>query len=298
MRVWLTGCNGMLAQALARQLTAARIECVGTDLEVDLSSEADVRSFCRNETFTHILNAAAYTRVDDAESEVDKAFSVNGTAVRLLTQVAEERRVTFVHFSTDYVFSGRASEPYSETSATAPASTYGKSKLDGEQWATNALTRAQAQVFLIRTSWLFGPGGNNFVRTILKAMIDRDEIRVVDDQWGRPTYTVDLAAAALALVGIDRARTSKPGIYHYANSGVVSWHEFTLTIAQIARNKGLRLKANEILPISSAEYKRPAPRPAYSVLDTTKLERALGETPRSYRVALSEYLDLLIPTLR
>ncbi len=156
------------------------------------------------------------------------------------------------------------------------------------------MERSKSAVYVIRTSWLFGSGGNNFVRTILKAMMEREELRVVDDQRGRPTYTEDLAEAALALSGLGGNSAASPGFYHFANSGAVSWYEFTLAIAQAARSKNLALKANKIVPVSSAEYVRPAPRPSYSVLDTRKLERALGVVPRDFRLTVSEYLDLLI----
>lgn len=294
MNVWLTGCNGMLAQALCRQFRAARIDYVGTDIDVDLTSERQVREYCQRSAFTHIVNAAAYTRVDDAETDFDKAVAVNGLAVRHLVDAAEQSGAAFVHFSTDYVFSGIASEPYLEDEATAPASAYGKSKLEGEKWALAAMERSKSAVYVIRTSWLFGSGGNNFVRTILKAMMEREELRVVDDQRGRPTYTEDLAEAALALSGLGGNSAASPGFYHFANSGAVSWYEFTLAIAQAARSKNLALKANKIVPVSSAEYVRPAPRPSYSVLDTRKLERALGVVPRDFRLTVSEYLDLLI----
>lgn len=294
MRVWLTGCNGMLAQALCKQFRAARIDYSGTDMDVDLTSEAEVREYCKGSAFTHIVNAAAYTRVDDAEREYEKAVAVNGTAVRHLIEAADQLDATFVHFSTDYVFSGKASQPYVETEATAPASAYGKSKLEGENWASLALARAKPRVYVIRTSWLFGNGGNNFVRTILKAMIERDEVRVVDDQRGRPTYTEDLAEAAIALAGLNGNAPSSPGFYHFANSGTVSWYEFTVAVADAARSRNLTLKANRIAPVSSDEYKRPAPRPTYSVLDTHKIEHSLGRAPRDFRLALAEYLDVLM----
>jgi len=298
MRIWLTGCNGMLAQAFVRQLKAARIDYVGSDIEVDLTSESEVKSFCRNEAFTHIVNAAAYTRVDDAETDSAKAFALNVTAVRFLTQAAEEARAVFIHFSTDYVFSGTANEPYLETAEPAPVTAYGKSKLDGERWALGAMARAISRVYVVRTSWLFGHEGNNFVRTMLKAMMVKDELRVVDDQRGRPTYTEDLASCAVALAGIDGRVPSNSGLFHFANRGAVSWYEFALVIAEVARSKGLSLKVSRILPVSSAEYTRPAPRPLYSVLDTGKVEEALSVAPRDFRTTVADYLDVLIPSIQ
>ena len=290
MTVWLTGCNGMLGQAFAERFTNSDVAFIGTDLDVDLTSSAAIEDFCRSRSFTHIVNAAAYTKVDDAEREFDKAFAVNGTAVRLLCEQAHRQSATLVHFSTDYVFSGVAGEPYVEEAPKGPISAYGKSKLEGERWVQSQLSTG---AYLIRTSWLFGPGGANFVRAILDALMTRKEVRVVHDQHGRPTYTSDLARAAMALAGLAAREPAPTGCYHFANSGETSWHEFALAIAESARKHGLRLTAEAIVPISSDELKRPAPRPAYSVLDTAKFETALQEAPRDFRLALDEYVGIL-----
>lgn len=289
MKVWLTGCNGMLGHAFARRLTNANIDFIGTDLDVDLTSSAAIEDFGRSHQFTHIINTAAYTKVDDAEAETDKAFAVNGMAVRFLCEQAERQAAILIHFSTDYVFLGVASEPYTEGSTTGPISAYGKSKLDGERWVQSQMSQV-AGAYLIRTSWLFGPGGANFVRTILNALKTRKEVRVVHDQRGRPTYNDDLARAAMMLTGLHGREPAPVGCYHFANSGETSWYGFALAVAELARKNGIRLAADRIVPITTDELERPAPRPAYSVLDTQKFERTLGEVPRSYYSALNEDL--------
>lgn len=292
--VWLTGCSGMLAQAFRQQFSSAKIEFIGSDIEVDLTSKVAVEDFIQSHRFTHIVNTAAYTRVDDAETNQERAAAVNATAVRYLCEQAAVRGLTLIHFSTDYVFPGVASQPYREDADPGPSSVYGKTKLDGESWVRSLMNKsAPAGAYLLRTSWLFGPGGPNFVRTILKALLTRKEVRVVHDQRGRPTYTEDLANAAITLAGLGGFFPAATGCYHYANSGDVTWYEFTLAIADAARKRGLPLAVDRILPITSDEFKRPAPRPAYSVLDTEKVERALGQPPRDFRAALGDYLAIL-----
>jgi dTDP-4-dehydrorhamnose reductase len=294
MMVWLTGCRGMLAQAFIRQFQESKIEFVGTDIEVDLTSNSVVEEFSRAHRFTHIINTAAYTRVDDAEANSEGATAVNATAVRYLCEQAEQQQATLIHFSTDYVFPGISSTPYLEDAEPGPRSVYGRTKLEGEQWVKRLLSKAPATgLYLLRTSWLFGLGGPNFVRTILNALLTQAEVRVVHDQIGRPTYTEDLASAVIDLTGLGGRSPAAPGCYHFANTGPVTWYEFTVAIAEAARGQGLSLKADRISPITSDEIRRPAPRPAYSVLDTSKLEQALGRAPRNFRLALRDYLAIL-----
>ncbi len=295
MMVWLTGCNGMLAQAFTRQFQESKIKYVGTDTEVDLTSKNAVENFSRSHRFTHIVNAAAYTRVDDAETNHELATAVNATAVRYLCEEADHHKATLIHISTDYVFSGVASTPYREDFEPSPRSVYGRTKLAGEEWLKPLMNKSAAvRAYLLRTSWMFGPGGPNFVRTILKALQTQTDVRVVHDQRGRPTYSDDLASAVVTLSGLSGLTPpASPGCYHFANTGEVTWHEFTVAIAEAARELGLPLKAHHISPITSEDIRRPAPRPAYSVLDTNKVARTLGRPPRDFRLALREYLTIL-----
>jgi len=195
------------------------------------------------------------------------------------------------------VFAGDATTPYREQDPVAPRTAYGKTKLEGEQ---RALSSHPEGSFVLRTSWLFGENGPNFVRTMVNLMRERETLKVVQDQLGRPTYTRDLAAAALDLLGLAQPRAAAPGVYHFANAGEVSWHGFTLGIRAACERLEQALRVREILPVTTAEFPRPAPRPAYSVLDTSRIERALGRAPRSWQTALEHYLaaELAPPTTR
>lgn len=287
----------MLARAIRRQLSAAGVELVGTDREVDIGEWGAVRDFMQQGRFSHVINCAAFTQVDDAETHTEQAYRVNATGPKHLAEAAAADGASLLHFSTDYVFDGQASSPYTEGAPCAPTTVYGQSKLEGERnvLATVPPTgTADRQVHIVRTSWLFGDGGNNFVATMLKLMLTRDELRVVRDQIGRPTYTEDLAAAALLINGLLRGKTAHPsGVYHFANSGVTSWWGFSNEILVAANKLGFELKARTIIPVTTQEFPRPAPRPAYSVLDTSQFEAAAGYAPRPWQTTVTEYLHIL-----
>ncbi len=274
----------MLASAIKPLLEARRLPFLGTDAELDIADREAVLELARRERPALIVNAAAYTRVDDAEKELDAARRGNADGPANLGAAAREIGARVIHFSTDYVFDGKGESPYLESAPVAPLGAYGKTKLEGEQRLLEET--AGKNVAIIRTSWLFGGLGNNFVRTMLKLLAERDELRVVADQRGRPTYTRDLAEAAVALALLPEQN----GIFHFANRGDVTWHGFTVAIRELALEHGLPVKASEVKPITTAEFPRPAPRPAYSVLDTARIEAALGTPPRSWREALGDYV--------
>lgn len=277
----------MLAQSLARRLTAQQL-CL-TDRELDIGDRAGVLAYAERERPELIINAAAYTRVDDAEREPALAFRVNADGPAHLAEAAQRVNARLLHFSTDYIFSGEAQQPYVEAAPSGPLGVYGRSKLLGEQRVMQLLPNA---AFVLRTSWLFGKDGPNFVTTMLELLRTRDELRVVDDQHGRPTYAEDLSAASLALVGVSPAAvTAAPGVYHFANAGITSWYRFCCTICEVCRALGEEPRTQRIIPVTTREFARPAPRPAYSVLDTNKIEATLDLTPRSYREALVDYLQ-------
>jgi dTDP-4-dehydrorhamnose reductase len=277
----------MLGTALLARLERLGVPRVTSDLDVDIAEQDRVLDFARKERPTLILNAAGYTRVDDAETHEADALRANGTGPGNLGLAAADVGARVVHYSTDYVFDGRGTSPYAEDAATGPAGAYGRTKLAGEE---QLLAACPGGATVIRTSWLFGENGPNFVKTMARLLAEKEELRVVADQRGRPTYTGDLADATLALAGISRTGAAEPGIYHFANAGEVTWHAFTLAIRDACVKHGRPVKAERILPVTTAEFPRPAPRPAYSVLGTSRIERALGAAPRDFRQALDEYL--------
>jgi dTDP-4-dehydrorhamnose reductase len=299
--VWLVGGRGMLARAFRERFEREGVAFVATDLDLDITDGERVFEFARSKRPAVIVNAAAYTRVDDAETNEEAATRVNAVGPEHLARAALELGAKILHFSTDYVFDGAAGVPYREDAPTGPKSAYGRSKLQGEERMQRVLAARPELLYIVRTSWLFGEGGPNFVKTMVGLMREKEELRVVEDQRGRPTYTVDLAAASAALLGLGRAREAiapdhahtapaPPGVYHFANAGALSWHGFAEGILAACRELGLPTRTARVVPVTTAEFPRPAPRPAYSVLDTARLEGALGVAPRGWQPALSEYL--------
>jgi len=293
---WLIGAKGMLGQAVARRLDAEGISHIDTDIDVDVTARDAVFAFARAQAPRWVINCAAYTRVDDAEADYARALAVNGEAVAHLADACLEISAGLVHVSTDYVFDGKAQHPYRADDATAPLGAYGRSKLAGEQAIVARIPRG-LRGLVVRTSWLFGEGGKNFVLTMLRLIAEREKLRVVADQHGRPTYARDLAQALIALTDLKPAHpAARPGIYHFANGGQVSWHAFTEAIRDVAREHGLPIKAHTIDAISTSEYPLPAPRPAYSVLSTDKIAQLLPAPIRPYRAALNDYISALSAT--
>ncbi len=223
-----------------------------------------------------VFNTWAYTQVDKAEDEPAEARRINEALPALLGRLVQERPCKLVHFSTDFVFDGKKDSPYLPNDPTGPSSVYGETKLAGER---ALLSLNLPNLLIVRTAWLFGPGKKNFVRTILDLAAERDELRVVHDQVGSPTYTCDLAAWAVALAAKDAT-----GVIHVVNSGRASWAELA---AEAIRLAGLPCR---VVPIPSAEYPQKARRPAYSVLDTAAFSKATGITPRPWAQALADYV--------
>jgi dTDP-4-dehydrorhamnose reductase len=298
-KVWLTGAEGLLGSVLGARLQELGTPFVATDRELDIADLGAVARFVEAARPHLILNAAAYTRVDDAETHEDQAFRANALGPENLGIVAARSGAAVLHVSTDYVFDGRASEPYREDAACAPGGAYGRSKYEGERRLLEVT--GGRSVWMVRTSWLFGERGPSFVRRIVELLAERDELRIVADQRGRPTYTKDLAEAALRLTGLVEPErhpaSARPhGIYHFANSGETTWHGLAEAIFERARRVGFPVRTTRILPITTAEYPLPAARPAYSVLDTRKIEAALGFTPRTWQATLDEFLAKLRPS--
>lgn len=268
-KVLITGGNGQLGSEIMRlPKTDPSIEFLSTDLpELDITSPTAVRQYIEEKRPDIIINCAAYTQVDKAESEPDIAFRVNADAVKILSQEAIRSGAGFIHISTDFVFDGYKSTPYSENDATNPLSVYGRSKLEGERYALDA-------GIVIRTSWLYSSFGQNFLKTILRLGNERNEIRVVFDQTGTPTYAADLAQIIMAFICQHFAGQAFPRkeIFHFSNEGVCSWYDFAHEIIHRAK------LSCRILPIETFEYPLPARRPAYSVLNKHKIRQYLGIT--------------------
>ncbi|MGQ9496563.1 MAG: dTDP-4-dehydrorhamnose reductase [Thermoanaerobaculaceae bacterium] len=274
MRVLLTGGRGQLGTAIRALAKSWAWELFApAKRELDITQSRDVLEACWKLQPEVIINAAAYTAVDKAESEPEQAFLVNAQAVASLAKAANDVGALLVQISTDYVFDGRNSHPYREEDEPNPLSVYGKSKLGGEQAA-----RTAREHLVIRTSWLFGDGWN-FVEAIRKQLANGAKmLRVVADQKGRPTFAPDLAKVIAQLV-----EKGERGLFHAANNGTATWAEFA---GEIVAQLGL---AVPVVPISTEEANRPAPRPSYSVLDTSRLEAVVGPLP-NWQNALSRYL--------
>lgn len=272
--ILVVGANGMLGHDLMKVLAG---EVRGVDLpDIDITSLESVRRVLLTLKPATIINAAAYTDVDGCETNAEQAMAVNGEGAGLLALTAREIGAKLVQISTDYVFDGSKGAPYREDDPVNPLSVYGESKLAGE------LNAAMAPEFLIvRTQWLYGLHGKNFVETMLRLAGEKSELAVVDDQTGSPTWTYDLALAIKAL--LDKGCS---GTYHAANIGFCSWNEFARAIFE---EEGLKVKVNSM---TTKELARPANRPLYSTLDCGKLAADSGYEPRHWREALREYLQL------
>lgn len=235
-----------------------------TDVDtLDLCDKEALRRFVEGNGVRYILNCAAYTAVDKAESDEELCARVNRDAVRNLGEVAREAGAKVIHVSTDYVFDGTSCRPYVETDPTCPVSVYGRTKLAGER----ALMETCPDSVIIRTAWLYSEYGNNFMKTVLRLGKERDELRFIFDQVGTPTYAGDLANAMLTVLRSDAEGRFVPGVYHFSDEGVCSWYDFTVKILRIA---GLDKR---VVPIETKDYPTPARRPHYSVLNKTKIKR-------------------------
>jgi len=290
----LIGSNGMLAHKVSEQAPAAEYEIVGFDLpDFDITNRDQVMTEMQRLQPAVIVNCAAYTNVDGAETDEELARRVNGLGPGNLAEAAKSTGAVLVHISTDYVFDGLKQSPYLETDPTGPVSAYGRSKLAGEQAIIDS---GLERYFIIRTSWLYGPNGKNFVETIIRLAKEREELRVVADQIGAPTYTCDLAVAvfrllALAHHGSHISKHNPYGIYHFSNSGQCSWYEFATEIVSLMQGRGESFRIKVIEPICAEEYPLPAPRPAYSVFSKKKYHAVTEAAIPNWQESLANYLN-------
>ncbi len=279
MRVLVTGANGQLGGALQRAAPeGTAITALGAE-QCDLTDSDGLRATIDKVQPDILINAAAFTAVDKAESNEAKAHTINAEAVGIMAEAMAERGGKLVHISTDFVFDGEASSAYRPGDARAPVSVYGRTKAEGED-------RLSDHDLLIRTSWVYEAGGANFVRTMIRLMKERDELGVVCDQIGAPTWATSLARAIWGLVDIDAK-----GEFHFSDAGVASWYDFAVAIAEEARALELIESIPIIRPIKTAEYPTPARRPKFSLLDSSGTHEALGNVPIHWRTNLRHMLN-------
>lgn len=281
--ILVTGANGQLGNELRlMSKNYPQFSYIFTDIaELDICDKAAVEAFVENNKVDAIVNCAAFTAVDKAESEETKAGMINSDAPANLAAAVERRGGTLVQISTDYVFPGNACKPIGEDSPTAPDSAYGRTKLAGEI----AAQKACKNTVIIRTAWLYSTFGHNFVKTMIKLGRERDKLGVVFDQVGTPTYARDLARAIMQIL----EKGVVPGVYHFTNEGVTSWYDFTIMIHKLAGISGCRVS-----PLHTEDYPTPATRPHYSVLDKSKIKKTFGIEIPYWIDSLKECVDILL----
>lgn len=283
MKVMVTGKNGQLGSEL--QVLAGDYpghSFTFTDVaELDITQPEAVANYFETHNFDALINCAAYTAVDKAEEEPEKAFAVNAEGVATLVAACGKHDIKLIHISTDYVFDGKATRPFKETDRINPLGVYGRSKRKGEEY----ILASDLQAVIIRTSWLYSSFGNNFVKTMLRLGKERDTIKVVVDQVGSPTYARDLADACLKVLEQHEKWTSHPEVYHYANAGRCSWYAFAKAIFKI------RGVACEVIPISTEAYPTAAKRPGYSVLDRALFKNKFEIKDSNWELSLRKAID-------
>ena len=287
-KVLVTGAKGQVGSEIVKTVPAGfTVIGLGSN-ELDITNQQQVTAVIAQYKPDLIINAAAYTAVDKAESDSDNAYAVNQQAVAWLAQAAKQADIPFFHISTDYVFDGESTTPYKETDPVNPQSVYGMSKLAGEQ----VLAATHNKHIILRTSWVFGAEGNNFVKTMLRLGKERDELSVVADQHGCPTSARSIAEVLWQLAEKYMSERALPwGIYHFSNSPACTWHEFAVEIFQQAKERGLLENIPSVKSITSEDYPTPAKRPAWSVLDCNKIEFLLDKKVALWESELLSALD-------
>jgi dTDP-4-dehydrorhamnose reductase len=284
MKALVTGAGGQLANELRDRAAAGAQVASLSEVELDICDEAGVAAAMARHAPDVVFNAAAYTAVDRAESQADTAWKVNRDGAAILARAARAAGARFVHVSTDFVFDGRSSRAYRPDDAPAPLGVYGASKAAGE----TAVAQADPGALIVRTAWVYSPWGGNFLKTMLRLMGERGEVRVVADQIGTPTSAATLADTLWGLV-----QAGAEGVHHGTNAGVASWYDFAQAIAEEAQAQGMLGADVRVLPIATADYPTPARRPAFSALDNTSTWALLGAPAPHWRVALREVLARL-----
>jgi dTDP-4-dehydrorhamnose reductase len=293
MRLLIAGWQGQIARGLVEAAPACPDvkACAVGRAALDICEARSIERALAHIEPSIVINSAAYTAVDKAETEEERAFALNRDGARMLARAAARRGIPIIHISTDYVYDGRKAQPYVEDDPTAPATVFGRSKLEGE----NAVREANPRHVILRTAWVFSPSGRNFVKTMLAQAGERGKVRVVDDQRGSPTYAPHLVAAILELARQLSARKGDDGpwgVYHAAGTGTTTWRGFAEEVFR--RSAALGGPAAEVEPISSADYPTPALRPANSQLDCAKLERTFGLRLPAWEEGVRECVERLV----
>lgn len=283
--ILVTGSNGQLGNEIqAIQHHYPLYTFFFTDVEeLDILNATAVNAFVKDNAINYIINCAAYTAVDKAESDKELAYKINAIGPQNLAKAASDNNAIMVQVSTDFVFDGTGHRPYQEDDKTCPIGVYGDTKLDGEKFVVEACP----QSYIFRTAWLYSAFGNNFVKTMIRLGEERDELGVIFDQVGSPTYAADLASAIMDVVEANTNGTAFYGIYHYSNEGVASWYDFTRAIHEIAKVKC------KVSPIKTEAYPTPAKRPHFSVMDKSKIKATFGIEISYWREALKRCIGKL-----
>ena len=283
MKVLIAGAHGQLGWELQRTVPP-HVECIAPDeKDFDITDPAIVDETVAQWQPDAIVNAAAYTAVDKAEEEESLAYRINAEGAAHLARVGTDRKVRLIHVSTDFIFDGKQSTPYLPTDTPSPLNVYGASKLKGEEEVAAA---TEGQALILRTAWVYSARGNNFVKTMLRLMKERERVSVVTDQLGTPTWANELAKVIWQMID----RTDLCGIYHWTDAGVASWYDFAVAIQEEALACGLLERSIPVQPIGTKDYPTPARRPAFSVLDKSAAWAVLGYTGLHWRAALKQML--------
>jgi dTDP-4-dehydrorhamnose reductase len=277
----------MLGTDVERLLKKRKLDYVGSDLDLDIMDLNALQRYAVGKSIDWIINCAAYTDVDKAEVEQDKAFKINAEGVLNISKVALEIDAQLIHISTDYVFDGKKKEAYTESNQPNPQNVYGRSKLKGER----NIEQTMSNYFILRTAWLYGTHGHNFVNTMLRLFNEKDTVRVVSDQWGSPTYTMDLAQAILTTIDKD---SSEYGVYHVTNEGRTNWYEFAKAIYTDAIACGLINGEVEILPLNSKDYPTKTVRPQNSHLSKEKFKSTFETSIATWQEGLEAFFNEIV----
>lgn len=282
--IWLIGNRGMLGTEVETLLNRQKRNHIATDVEVDITNIEQLKEFVSNKPISWIINCAAYTSVDKAEDEPELAFKINADGPLNIAQIAVKKNARLIHISTDYVFDGTKEGAYLETDLPNPINIYGKSKFKGEKNIAETIKT----YFIIRSAWLYGKNGANFVRTMLNLFREKTEVKIVADQWSSPTYASDLAEAVIRIIDIDPVTF---GLYHFTNEGRTNWYQFATEIYNFAKIEGLIDRSVRVLPIETSQYQTKAKRPVNSYLSKEKISRDFNLNLIPWKESLARFIS-------